>query len=166
MDLLLAAVFGALVTAVAVLARSIPAEIDRHDQLIEECDQSLAEWVVDQHRSLMQRFHELDQEAASLEVVPSGGTIRAEQNAARTLLLYEYRSELRSARTFCRTVEVEERSAHRFYRRLRGRPFPLLRAPAEATPVVLYWLDGLPTNPLTWTLADAVAAVPSDGAFA
>lgn len=164
MDLLLAAIFGALVTIVAGFLRSIPTEVDRHDQIVEDCDQVLAEWVVDKHRGLMQRFHELDQEAASRDLA-SNGTIRAGQSAARTLLLYEYRSELRSARKFCRTVEVEERSAHRFYRRFRGRPFPLLRTPAEATPVVLYWLDGLPTNPLTWSLADAAAAVPSDGSL-
>jgi len=160
-DLLLAAILGAAITAVAGLLRSIPPEVDRHDQLIEECDQALAEWVVDKHRSLMQRFHELDQEAAVGDIASSNGAVREGQIAARTLLLYEYRSELRSARKFRRTVELEERSAHRLYRRLRERPFPLLRTPAEATPVVLYWLDGLATNPLRWSLADIVANVPS-----
>jgi len=93
---ILGAILGVLATVVLSLLSAVPADIDRRDRQIGERDQELEAWMVAHHRGLKQRFQELEQQA-NANGVGRGGTIPAGQVAVKTLLLYDYREELRRA---------------------------------------------------------------------
>jgi hypothetical protein len=159
MEFVLAAIIGALVTAVVGFLLVAPAEADRHDRQIVERDQGFEEWIVEHHRELMQRFHEIRQEATARGVA-GGGAIPAGQAAVRTQLLYRYREELHQARSFVLDLEVQERWPHRLYRKLFRRPMAALKTPAKAERVIDYWQEGTDRNTLAWSLDDIDAELP------
>jgi hypothetical protein len=150
---ILAAGFGVLATVIASLLSAVPADIDRRDRQIGQRDQELEEWIVGHHRGLKRRFHELA-EKANANGVGRGGTIPAGEVAVKTLLLYDYREELRRANSFVLDLEVAERWPHRLYRTVRRRPFPGLHIPGKSQPIVDYWLAGTAGNALTWGVED------------
>ena len=149
------AIFGVLATVVVGLLSAVPADVDRRDRQIGERDQEMEEWIVGRHRGLKHRFHELAQQAHA-NGVGRGGTIPAGEVAVKTLLLYEYREELRRANSFVLGLEVAERWPHRLYRAVRRQPFPRLRTPDKSQPIVDYWLEGTAGNALTWGVADII----------
>lgn len=159
MDLLLAAILGALAPAAVRLALIVPTDIDRHDRQIAERDRDLEEWIIYRNRKLHQRFNELDEQAAAAGV-HRGGAIPAGRTAVRTLLLYDYREELRKAHRFLREINVEERWAHRLTRRMKRQPFPDLTVPDRAARLIDYWEEGTARNALTWRLEDIVDELP------
>jgi hypothetical protein len=156
MEAILGAIFGVLATIVLGVLVRVPADVDRRDRQVADRDQQLEEWVVEHHRKLKQRFHELHEQAVAAGV-DRGGTIPAGQVATRTLLLYDYRAELRSAHAFVLAIEAEERSAHRLWRRLRNHPFPELTTPVRSEPILGFWLQGTQGNALTWSIEDIIA---------
>lgn len=160
LTLLLGAVFGVLVTTIAALVRSVPAEIDRHDLQIADRDHDLEEWMIYRHRRLTQRFQEILGQANESGVL-KGTSVEAGIIATRTLLLYDYREELRQAGSFVRGVAVDERWAHRLVRKLRGKPFPDLTVPNRAARLVDYWQEDKARNALTWTLGDILDELPA-----
>jgi hypothetical protein len=162
-DLVLAAVVGAVAGAVATAVVGpltvALAEVRRHDRQIAERDEGLEEWIVVRNRALRQELSRLEQQA-NAQGVFKGGTIPASRAAAKAILLYEYRDELRDARNFVLNIEVEERWTHRLMRRISGRQFPGLRTPDHAARLVDYWSEGTDRNALTWSLDDILNELP------
>lgn len=157
MNFVLVAIVGALVTGTIGPLLAARADVRRHDRQIAERDEDLEEWLVVRHRRLIQRFHEITQQAAAAGVA-RGGAIPAGQRAVKTELLYEYREELRQARAFVLRIDADERWMHRAARRLPARrAFPALTTPARAARVVDSWQEGTAGNALTWTLEDISA---------
>lgn len=156
MEALLGAIIGVLATIVLGVVVRVPADVDRRDRQVADRDQQLEEWVIEHHRKLKQRFHELHEQAV-VAGVDRGGAISAGQAVTRTLLLYDYRAELRNARAFVLAIEVEERSAHRLWRRLGRRPFLELTTPVRSEPILEFWLRGTQGNALTWTIEDIIS---------
>jgi hypothetical protein len=154
-EIALAALLGALAPAVVRLLLLVPADIDRHNRQITDRDRDLEEWIIYRHRRLIQRFQEIAQQAAA-QGVDRGGTIPAGQTAARTLLLYDYREELRQAEAFVREIRVDERTAHRATRRILHNPFRELTTPTRAAPLIDYWQEGTERNALTWRLENVI----------
>lgn len=152
---ILGAIFGVLATVVVSLLAAVPADVDRRDRQIGERDQELEEWIVGHHRGLEQRFHELAQQA-NANGVGRGGTIPAGEVAVKTLLLYDYREELRRANSFVLDLEVAERWPHRLYRTARRQPLPRLYTPDKSQAIVDYWLKGTAGNALTWGVEDII----------
>lgn len=140
----------------------MPADVDRCDRQIGERDQELEEWIVGHHRGLKQRFQELEQQA-NANGVGRGGTIPAGEVAVKTLLLYDYREELRRANSFALDLEVAERWPHRLYRTVRRQPLPRLRTPDRSQPIVDYWLHGTAGSALTWGVEDIIRDERLDG---
>lgn len=137
----------------------MPSDIDRHNRQIAERDRDLEEWIIYRNPKLHQRFNELEEHATAAGV-HRGGTIPAGRTAVRTLLLYDYREELRMAHRFLREINVEERWAHRLTRRLRRQPFPGLTVPNRAARLIDYWEEGTARNALSWRLEDIVNELP------
>jgi hypothetical protein len=133
-------------------------EVRRHDRQIAERDEDFEEWIVVRHRQLMQRWHEIASQAAA-QGVASGGAIPGGRKATRTMLLYDYRDELRAAHNFVLRIDVEERWTHRLMRRLLRRPFPGLTTPTRAEHLVDYWNEGTERNALTWSLDDILKEI-------
>jgi len=152
---ILGAAFGVLATVLVGLLAAVPADVDRRDRQIADRDQELEEWIIEHHRRLKGRFQELAQQAVA-NGVGRGGTIPAGEAVTRALLLYEYRDELRQARSFVLSLEVAERWPHRLYRSVRCQPFPQLRTPGKSQAIVDYWLDGTAGNALTWGVEDII----------
>jgi hypothetical protein len=152
---ILGAMIGVLATVLVGLLAAVPADVDRRDRQLTDRDQELEEWIIEHHRRLKARFHELAQKAIA-NGVDRGGTIPAGEAVTRALLLYEYRDELRRARSFVLGLEVTERWPHRLYRALRHQPLLQLRSPAKSQPVVDYWLKGTAGNALTWGVEDII----------
>jgi hypothetical protein len=159
---ILGAIFGVLATVVLSLLSAVPADVDRRDRQIGERDQELEAWIVGHHRGLKQRFQELEQQA-NANGVGRGGTIPAGQVAVKTLLLYDYREELRRANSFALDLEVAERWPHRLYRTVRRQPLPRLRTPDKSQPIVDYWLQDTAGNALTWGVEDIIREERLDG---
>jgi hypothetical protein len=65
MEILLAALAGALATALIGPLAFAPAEVRRHDQQVANCDADLEEWLVIRHREYEQRLHALRQQMAA-----------------------------------------------------------------------------------------------------
>src|SRR5918992_1980618 len=128
MTLLLAAVFGALATGTIGPLLVASAETRRHD-----------------------RLNELRQQHQAAGVAGGGAPAQA-LAAVNTIVLYEYREELRQARAFRLRVEAEERWTHGLIRRLRRRPLRDLVTPRRASRLVDFWSDGTERNALTWSL--------------
>jgi hypothetical protein len=150
-----AAAFGVLATVVVSLLSAVPSDVDRRDRQIGQRDQELEEWIVGHHRGLKGRFHELA-EQANANGVGRGGTIPAGEVVVKTLLLYDYREELRRANSFVLDLQVAERWPHRLYRTARRQPFPGLLTPGKSQPIVDYWLAGTAGNALTWGVEDII----------
>ena len=136
MTLLLAAVFGALATGTIGPLLVASAETRRHD-----------------------RLNELRQQHQAAGVAGGGAPAQA-LAAVNTIVLYEYREELRQARAFRLRVEAEERWTHGLIRRLRRRPVRDLVAPRRASRLVDFWSDGTERNALTWSLDDILSELP------
>jgi hypothetical protein len=77
-----------------------------------------------------------------------------------TIVLYEYREELRQARAFRLRLEAEERWTHGLIRRLRRRPLRDLVTPGRASRLVDFWSEGTERNALTWSLDDILSELP------
>jgi hypothetical protein len=152
-DVVLGAIAGALAASVVGPLAVASLEIRRHDREIAERDEDLEEWIVVRHRRLLRRFKEIEEQAYAAGVA-KGGAIPAGRVASQTILLYEYREELRQARNFRLRIAVEERWTHRLVRRLSRRPFPGLEVPGRAQRLVDYWSEGTERNALTWSLED------------
>jgi hypothetical protein len=163
MELVLAAVLGGLVTAVATVLIGwivvASAEVDRRDRQIRERDEDLEEWIIVRHRELKQRWDEIESQAV-LNGVERGGTIPAGRAVVQTIALYEYREELRQARNFVLRLEVEERWVHRVARRVKKQPFPGLTTPDRAVRLIDSWSEGTARNALTWRLEDILTELP------
>ncbi len=163
MDVVLATLVGAVVgaTATAIIGPLVFAsdEVNRHDRQISERDEGIEEWIVTHNRLLRQRYNEFDERATSAGV-SQGGSLQAGRVAAQTLLLYDYRDELRDANNFVLMIDAEERWTHRLVRRLRRRPFPSLTVPARAEQLVDFWSEGTARNALTWSLDDILRELP------
>ena len=129
-DLVFAAIFGALASAVIAPLMVAFVEVNRHDR--QEIGTGTAE----------------------------GGAIPAGRVAAQTLLLYDYREELRKSRAFVLGVGVEERWTHRLARRLKRQDFPTLTTPIRAARLVDYWSEGTARNALSWSLDDILEELP------
>lgn len=160
MDLVLAAIFGALATAVVGQFVAASTEVSQHDWRVEERDRDLEEWIVFRHRQLKQRWHELEQQANAAGV-GEGGTIPAGRAATQAILLYEYREELRKARSFVREIAVSESWAHRLVRWLKRQRFRSLTTPERAGRLIDYWSEGTARNALTWGLEDILNELPA-----
>ena len=156
---LLAAIFGALATATIGPLLVATAEIRRHDRQVAERDEDLEEWIVTRERRRTQRLNELAQQQRAAGVA-SGGAPSQALGAVNTIVLYEYREELRQARAFRLRVEAEERWTHRLVRRLRGRPLRGLVSPDRAERLVDFWSEGTERNALTWSLDDVLSELP------
>lgn len=159
MDLILAAIIGAVAAAFINLLVTASVEVNRHDLLVDERDQDLEEWIVVRNRKLKQRWQEIEEQARAAGV-DRGSTIPAGRAVVQTNLLYEYRDELRDARGFVRRIAVEERSAHRLLRLLKRQPFPDLATPRRAARLIDYWEEGTGRNTLTWSLDDILEELP------
>jgi hypothetical protein len=153
MELVLAAIVGALATAVVSPLMLASVEVSRQDRQVAERDEDLEEWIVVRHRHLKRRWQEIARQAATVGV-SEGGSIPAGRVAVQTELLYDYREELRRARSFVLRITVEERWTHRLARSLRRRPFPGLTTPLRAERLVDSWSEGTGRNALTWSLED------------
>jgi hypothetical protein len=163
MEVVLAAIAGALVGAVATsllgLLSVASGEVRRHDLQVSERDKDLEEWIVIHHRKIRQRWHEIEEQANEAGVLDRG-TVAASRAATQTLLLYDYREELRTAHAFVRRLAIEERWTHRFIRLRRKEPFPGLTTPSRAGRLIDYWEEGTARNALTWSLDDILAELP------
>jgi hypothetical protein len=159
MTLLLAAVFGALATGTIGPLLVASAETGRHDRQIAERDEDLEEWIVTRHRLRAQRLNELRQQHQAAGVAKGGASAQA-LAAVNTIVLYEYREELRQARAFRLRVEAEERWTHALVRRLRRRPLRDLVTPGRASRLVDFWSEGTERNALTWSRDDILSGLP------
>lgn len=157
---MLAAVFSAIATAVIPALMVASAEVRRHDRQVAERDEGLEEWVVVRHRELKRRWNELAEQAA-VAGVSQGGAIPAGRVATQTELLYQYREELRKARSFVLSIAVEERWTHLLVRRFGRRQFPELLTPNRAERLVDFWSEGTARNALTWSLNDILDELPA-----
>jgi hypothetical protein len=160
MELVLAAFLGAIATASIGPLMIASVEVSRHDREVLQRDDDLEEWIVVRDRQLKRRWKEIDQQAATAGV-SDGGSIAAGRVAVQTELLYEYREELRQARSFVLRVAVEERWTHRLVRRLRRRPFRQLTTPDRAARLLDFWSEGTARNALTWSLDNILAELPA-----
>lgn len=160
MSVLLGSLLAALATVVIGQLAVASVEIRRRDRQIAERDDELEEWIVVKHRQLKQRWHEIGEQARSAGVA-EGGAIPAGRTAAQTVVLYEYREELRDARNFVLRLAVEERWTHRLVRALTSRRFPELHTPARAERLVDFWSEGTDRNALTWSLDDILGELPA-----
>ena len=159
MSLLLAAVLGALATGTIGPLLVASAETRRHDRQIAERDEDLEEWIVTRHRQRAQRLNQLHQQHQTAGVAQGGAPAQA-LVAVNTILLYEYREELRHAHAFRLRVEAEERWTHGLIRRLRRRPLRELVTPNRASRLVDLWSEGTERNALTWSLDDILSELP------
>jgi hypothetical protein len=159
MTLLLAAVFGALATGTIGPLLVASAETRRHDRQIAERDEDLEEWIVTRHRQRAQRLNELRQQRQAAGVAQGGAPAQA-LAAVNTIVLYEYREELRQARAFRLRVEAQERWTHSLIRRVRRRPLRDLVTPRRASRLVDFWSEGTERNALTWSLNDILSELP------
>lgn len=159
MGLVLTAILGAIATAVVGAVRVAWVEIRRHDLQVAERDKDIEEWIVVRQRELKSRLHEIKQQATA-QGVARGGTLPTARIAVQTLLLYDYREELRQARSFVLRVAVEERLIHRVLRYLMRWPFPGLTTPDRAERLVDSWSEGTARNTLTWSLDDILGELP------
>jgi hypothetical protein len=160
MSLVLAAIFGALATAVLGPLMVASVEAKRHDRQVEQRDEDLEEWIVSRHRRFVQRLAEVTQQATEAGLAQGGGAIASGHAKVRTLLLYELRDELRQARAFVLTIAVEERWTHRLARWLKRQPFPELATPTRAERLIDYWSEGTARNALTWSIDDILRELP------
>jgi hypothetical protein len=158
-DVLIAAVLGALATAVIGPLMLASVEVRRHDEQVAERDDDLEEWIVVRDRALKRRWNEIEQQARAAGV-EHGGSIAAGRVATQTQLLYEYREELRKARAFIRSIQIEERWTHRLVRVWHGRVRPLT-TPTRAERLVEFWYEGTAHNALTWSLDDILGELPA-----
>lgn len=159
MDVVLAAVFGALAAAVIGPLMIASVEVRRHDRQVVQRDEDFEEWIVIRHRDLKRRWSEIEQRARAAGVW-QGGSVPAGRAAAQTELLYEYREELRKAQAFVRSIEVEERWTHRLVRVWHGR-FAELTTPTRAERLVDFWSEGTARNALTWSLDNILGELPA-----
>jgi hypothetical protein len=159
MDLALAAILTALAAAIIGPLMLASVEVRRHDRQIEKRDEDLEEWIIFRHRRLLQRFQEIEEDA-NARGVAGGSTIPGGRVVAQTLLLYDYREELRQAHGFILDIEAEERWSHRIARVLRDRPVRQLTTPTRAERLVDYWSEGTARNALTWSLQDILGELP------
>lgn len=160
MDLLLAAIFGALATAVIGPLTIAAAEVKRHNRQVAERDEDLEEWLVVRDRQLQRRLNELKQQANAAGVA-QGGAIRAGRVAVQTQLLYDYREELRQARAFVLRIAADERWTHRLVRLLKREPLPALATPSRAERLLDFWSEGTARNALSWSLDDILGELPA-----
>lgn len=160
MELVLPAVIGAIVTTCVGALRVLWGEIRWHDLQVAERDDAIEEWIVIRDRQLQERWDEIVQQARA-QGVARGGTLPSARAAVQTQVLYEYREELRKARSFVAQVAVEERWTHRLLRSLARRPFPQLTTPDRAEPLVEYWYEGTARNQLSWGLDDILRELPA-----
>ena len=159
MAIVLTAVLTALAAAVIGPLMLASVEVRRRDRQIERRDEDLEEWIILRHRKLLQRFHELEEDARA-KGVDRGSSIPAGKAVVKALLLYDYREELRQAHGFVRDIEAEERWSHRLARKLRQRPLGRLTTPQRATRLIDYWSEGTARNALTWSLQDILDELP------
>ena len=159
MSFLLGALITALVAQVVGPLAVAWVEIRRHDEQICQRDEDLEEWMIVKQRDWLNRLSELEQQANEAGTL-HGGTLPAGRAVTSTLVLYDYREELRQARNFVGNVAVEERWSHLVARKLARRPFPGLTTPTRAHRLVDYWSEGTARNALTWTLEDLINELP------
>lgn len=159
MDIVLAAILTALAAAIIGPLMAASVEVRRHDRQIEKRDEDLEEWIIFRHRKLLQRFQEIEEDA-NARGVTGGSTIPSGRIVAQTLLLYDYREELRQARAFVLDIEAEERWSHRVARALRRRPVRQLATPRQAERLIDYWSEGTSRNALTRSLQDILDELP------
>lgn len=160
MDIALTAVLTALAAAVIGPLMLAAVEVRRRDRRIERRDEDLEEWIIFRHRRLLQRFQEIEEDARA-KGVDKGSSIPAGRAAVKTLLLYDYREELRQAHGFIRDIEAEERWSHRIARTLGRRPRKRLFTSQRAARLIDYWSEGTARNALTWSLQDILDELPS-----
>jgi hypothetical protein len=158
-DIALTALLTAVAAAVIGPLMLASVEVRRRDRQIETRDEDLEEWIIFRHRQLLQRFHEIEEDA-NARGVSKGSSVPAGRVVVKTLLLYDYREELRQAHGFVRDIEAEERWVHRIARILRRRPLRGLTTPERAERLVDYWSEGTARNALSWGLKDILDELP------
>jgi hypothetical protein len=159
MDIAIAAILTALAAAIIGPLMLAAVEVRRHDRQIEKRDEDLEEWIVFRHRKLLQRFQEIEEDA-NARGVAGGSTIPSGRIVAQTLLLYDYREELRQARGFVLDIEAEERWSNRIARAMRRRPVRQLATPHRAERLIDRWSEGTARNAVTWSLQDILDELP------
>ena len=133
---------------------------------MEELDEDLEAWVVDDDSVLLAELQEIDNGHAARGVFDSGFRITA-RNKARARALPRYRKESR-ARRAANELRASEGAVHRLYRALGRRPFRTLEAPGRVQPVLDRWRTtdgkgepgGFP-DPSRLTLDDLLRTHPS-----
>jgi hypothetical protein len=140
---------GAVVTALIGLwrrFRTIPGEVDKHDRLIKERDEDLAQWVADDHLRLRRELQGITTRLASQGHLYSGAHGRALEHA-KELALHGYRDQERQAERFVAEIEAGEGALHARHREREHKPFPSLTTPDAAQPVLDRWRDSLWMHP-------------------
>jgi hypothetical protein len=134
------AVGSVLTAALAFGGRLLAArrEIDATDRFVVDRDEDLASWVADRslalERELAAKTEELNKE--NLFYSGTHGTALA---LIKEQGLHEYRDQERQAERDIAVARERETWLHAFWRRRRGRPFPKLKAPERAQPVLDAW---------------------------
>jgi hypothetical protein len=163
MDVLLAlliAVVGGSAGTVLTQLFAASRDVDRDDRLIADRDESLAQWVADQHVELKRQMHTVVQKANAAEVL-GGGAVPAGHAVVKAKTLHLFRDQRTEARRFVADLEIEERWAHRLWRRVRDKPMRQLQTPARAEAVIEVWREGLSAeNDPTRRTLDSVLADP------
>jgi len=113
-------------------------EIAEHDRLVAEHDEDLASWVSDRTLNLRREIAQTTEDLNKENLFYSSTHAKA-LSLAKERALHAYRDELRRVRRALHAMRDAERGSHTYWRRRLGRPFPDLRAPSRAEPVLDAW---------------------------
>lgn len=149
---ILAATVGAIVASVVARLLVAGGDVKRHNRLVVEKDEDLAEWLIGRDRRLQNELD--DARKRTLRDHPNYTQAVLDRLAAtRTIALYEYREQLRAATAFRLRIDADERWTHAMIRKFRS-SLPAITTAVEAGPLLRDWMRGTGSNALTWSFED------------
>jgi hypothetical protein len=165
---MLEAIAGGAIGAVITLAVGLAVwlwrargDVTSHDRLIADRDDDLATWVADEQVWLDRALRRIDDLLAARGILDSGERPWQRGMAAEDAL-HRWRDQEREARRLVADLRGRESWPHR---RWRGRrPFPALRTPDEARPVLGQWRSLAIDDPTSRTLSAPVGKLDEPSA--
>lgn len=136
---------GSLTTAVIAFGArfwNARGEINSHDRFVGERDEDLSSWVSDRTVELRRAIHATTEEMNKENLFYSSTHATAIAHL-KEKALHEYRDQERQARRDIALTKEREGLLHRYWRRRKTRPFPSLKAPDDAAPILDIWRSSI-----------------------